>query len=72
MSEHQSLFKNRGKDLENSRKTRTDNALSLRRDKREEIASKRRNFNAVENEYVTFSSYFYVLFQRRQHAIQLG
>jgi len=47
MAERISQYKNQGKDSEALRKNRIDTTISLRKDKREEALSKRRNISAV-------------------------
>jgi hypothetical protein len=43
MAERQLQYKNQGKDAESLRKTRAEQALTLRKEKREDNLSKRRN-----------------------------
>ncbi len=48
MAERLSQYKNVGKDSESLRKTRLDQTINLRKDKREETLSKRRNIPSAE------------------------
>lgn len=41
--DHQAQYKNVGKDSESLRKSRNDQIISIRKEKREDIMSKRRN-----------------------------
>jgi hypothetical protein len=50
MAERQQQYKNQGKDSEALRKNRVDTTISLRKDKREEALSKRRNIGPVPPE----------------------
>jgi hypothetical protein len=43
MTTRSAQYKNEGKDLTSQRKNRVENALTLRKDKRDEIMAKRRN-----------------------------
>lgn len=49
MAERQSQYKNLGKDTEALRKSRVDNIVSLRKEKREDVMAKRRNIPTVED-----------------------
>lgn len=50
MAERQQQYKNQGKDSEALRKSRVDTTISLRKDKREEALSKRRNIGPIPSD----------------------
>lgn len=49
--DHQAQYKNVGKDSETLRKSRNDQIISIRKEKRDDIMSKRRNI--PQEEYVS-------------------
>jgi hypothetical protein len=50
MAERKAQYKNAGKDAEGSRRNRADHALSLRREKRDDVISKRRNIASPQEQ----------------------
>jgi hypothetical protein len=59
MAERQTQYKYTGKDSEALRKNRIEQVVTIRKEKRDDIMSKRRNI--PESEYALFNKYTYFL-----------